>query len=389
MRERINVGIDASRSKSGGGVSHIKGILRNYDNERFIFDEVHLWAYEKLLSQLPNYPWLITHNPKEIEKGLLSQLLWQRLKLPSELKKNNCVILLNTDAGSVSTFSPCVTMSRDMLSYEPGELESFKFSKIKIRNIILKYIQNISLRRATSVLFLTKYAASVIMRSTGTLQNYAIVNHGLSDVFRTSRNGKGLTKQPDKTIQCIYISPIFEYKHQWNVIKAIHNLRNEGYNLSLTLVGGGTGPSRNRVEEELNKCDPNNEYITILDFVPQESLPLKIKNSNIFVFASSCENMPNTLIEGMASGTPIACSNRGPMPEVLEDGGTYFNPRNINEIEDAIRTILIDEKLALQLSNKSLSLSTKYTWSRCSNETFKLLEETYMNYKSRKIKCVE
>ena len=35
--------------------------------------------------------------------------------------------------------------------------------------------------------------------------------------------------------------------------------------------------------------------------------------------------MPNTLVEAMASGLPIACSDRGPMPEVLGDGGVLFD----------------------------------------------------------------
>ena len=53
-----------------------------------------------------------------------------------------------------------------------------------------------------------------------------------------------------------------------------------------------------------------------------------LKRAHLFVFASSCENMPNTLVEAMASGLPIACSDRGPMPEILRDGGTYFDPEN-------------------------------------------------------------
>ena len=38
-----------------------------------------------------------------------------------------------------------------------------------------------------------------------------------------------------------------------------------------------------------------------------------------FIFASTCENMPNILIEGMSSGLPILCSNYLPMPEFLKD----------------------------------------------------------------------
>jgi glycosyltransferase involved in cell wall biosynthesis len=64
--------------------------------------------------------------------------------------------------------------------------------------------------------------------------------------------------------------------------------------------------------------------------------------SDIFVFASSCENMPNTLIEGMAAGLKIACSSRGPMPEVLKDAGYYFDPESPVSISKAIEQIILN-----------------------------------------------
>jgi len=46
----------------------------------------------------------------------------------------------------------------------------------------------------------------------------------------------------------------------------------------------------------------------------------------------------NILVEAMASGLPIACSNRGPMPEVLGDAGVYFDPEDPHDIARALRT---------------------------------------------------
>jgi len=66
---------------------------------------------------------------------------------------------------------------------------------------------------------------------------------------------------------------------------------------------------------------PAREFITQTGVVPPNDLATLLAEFDLFIFASSCENMPNTLLEGMASDLPIACSNRGPMPEVLRDGG--------------------------------------------------------------------
>ena len=53
--------------------------------------------------------------------------------------------------------------------------------------------------------------------------------------------------------------------------------------------------------------------------VPHRDLPEHLFRADLFVFASSCENLPNIVIEAMAAGLPIASSRRPPMPEVLED----------------------------------------------------------------------
>ena len=94
---------------------------------------VHVWSYRALLDGLPDEPWLIKHNPPELEQSLLRQVWWQFWRLPHEARKNGCTILLNTDAGSVCRFRPAVTMSRDMLSYEPGEIRRFGVSRARVR----------------------------------------------------------------------------------------------------------------------------------------------------------------------------------------------------------------------------------------------------------------
>ena len=83
--------------------------------------------------------------------------------------------------------------------------------------------------------------------------------------------------------------------------------------------------------------DPDGDFITYKGTVPHEQLNAHYAAANLCVFASSCENMPNILLEGMASGLPIACSNRGPMSEILGDAGLYFDPEVVDSIAEAIR----------------------------------------------------
>ena len=109
-------------------------------------------------------------------------------------------------------------------------------------------------------------------------------------------------------------------------------------------------------------------------------MPSKLSSADIFIFASSCENMPNTLVEAMSSGLPIACSNRGPMPEVLRDGGVYFNPEDPESIFSAIKILIEDKELRNIVAENAFIYSQEFSWERCSNETLGLLTETIRNF---------
>lgn len=369
------IAIDASRNRSGGAKAHIIGILHALNGELpYLVKEIHVWSYPELLDELPSYSWLRKHTSKELSKGLISQMLWQYKKFPKELEKHNIDILLNTDAGTVCRFKPAITMSRDMLSYEPGEMKRFGVSFQRLRLIVLKYAQNYSLKKSAGAIFLTRYAADVIQKSCGKLNNYTIVNHGISDDFRG--HVKEFNSKKD-VIKCIYVSNVAPYKHQIQVAKAIHYLRKEKIpNISILFVGGGEGKAQSEFISFINKVDPKREFMRQEEFVKHNQLPAIISSADLFIFASSCENMPNTLIEGMCSGLPIACSNRGPMPEVLKDGGVYFDPENYKEIANSIENLIINDRFRNDIVEKSFNYSKNFSWSKCSKETFDFLIKT-------------
>ncbi len=366
------VGIDASRNRSGGAQNHLVSLLTAEDPRRHGIAEVHVWAYRDLADRLPDAPWLIRHNPSALGKSLAKQLWWQRFQFHRELGEHGCHILLSTDAGTIGTFEPSVVMSRDMLSYEPGEMARYRFSFPWFRLLFLRYAQARALRRARGAIFLTRYATDMIERHTGPLRTVAIIPHGVGLSFRRVKPEPWVI-DPARTIRCVYVSNTELYKHQWNVVYAVGKLKSSGVDLCLNLVGGGTGLAQARLERAIREVDPEGRFIFQSGNVPHDQLPGILAESDIFIFASSCENMPNTLVEGMATGLPIACSDRGPMPEVLQDGGVYFDPENVTSIAGALTELLTDPSLRRQFSARATALAEKYSWERCANETWKFI----------------
>jgi glycosyltransferase involved in cell wall biosynthesis len=109
--------------------------------------------------------------------------------------------------------------------------------------------------------------------------------------------------------------------------------------------------------------------------VPFDRIHACYREADGFLFASSCENMPIILIEAMASGLPIVCSNRGPMPEVLRDGGLYFDPQSVPETVDAIRTMVLGRDARTRSATRAGVLAREYQWERTARETMAFIRE--------------
>ena len=370
------IGINASRNRAGGAKIHLIGLLKGADPRAHGITKVHVWSFKDLLDALPNAPWLIKHNPPELQRSLIHQLWWENHSLPKEARRNKCDVLLNTDAGSVCGFHPSVVMSRDMLSFEEKEIERYGISLARLRLIALKFIQSRSMRRADGVIFLTDYAANTVQKTTGRVHHYTVIPHGVGEAFKQNAVGRVWSKHSGAEIRCLYVSNALPYKHQWNVIRAIGHLRERGHNVSLLLVGGGTSRSQRLLEQEIARVDPQGGFVKQIGFAEHNCIPKLLAHADLFVFASSCENMPNTLVEAMAGGLPIASSDRGPMPEVLDDGGEYFDPENPMSISRAIEKIITDKELRVSIAARAKELSEKYSWAKCASETWRFLLRT-------------
>ena len=378
------IGIDGSNIRGGGGVTHLIEVLSNVNIHKHNVSKVIIWGGKQTLSQIYNYPWLKKIIPKELNHGLFSRLIWQKFGLSNSAIDNNCDLIFVPGGSVFCNFRPIVTMSQNILPFEWNEARRYGVSLESLRLLFLWKIQSKSFRSADGVIFLTNYAKKQVTKVVGKIKaSSAIIPHGLNSRFCISPK-----KQHDiseynatKPFKILYVSTVDLYKHQWNVVEAVAKLRNEGYPVSLNLVGD-TLFAKNRLAKSLNKFDPNNNWAKYNKSVPYLEIHNFYKDADLGVFASSCENLPIILLETMASGLPIACSNRGPMPEVLGDAGEFFNPERPNEIYHSIKNLINSAQLRLEKSQISFKRAQEYNWDDCASKTFSYLEKVFINYRN-------
>jgi glycosyltransferase involved in cell wall biosynthesis len=92
----------------------------------------------------------------------------------------------------------------------------------------------------------------------------------------------------------------------------------------------------------------------------------------ISVFPSFYEGFGLPILEAMACGRAVACSNTSAMPEVADSAALLFNPENRQEIVCAMRDLLIDTDLRTRMERLGHARASLFTWVRTARHTLEI-----------------
>lgn len=369
------LGIEASNIQSGGGLTHLREILRNGDPLKYGFTKVVIWSKDQTLNLLEDKPWLEKRTRTMMNKSLFHSFFFQMFVLTGLARKEKVDVLFVPGGTFLGSFSNIVSMSQNMLPFESEESQRFKSLTSRLRFSILRYTQSYTFKKSRGVIFLTDYARNYVentIRLSGVKKK---ISHGIGFRFvHAPKQQKAISEYSfEHPFKLLYVSIVTMYKHQWNVAEAVLRLREEGFAVQLDLVGAKVNEAYSKLESVL--INDKHGVVNYRGLVPYDELDRVYKEADGFVFASSCENQPIILLEAMSAGLPIACSNKGPMPEVLKENGFYFNPLDVDSIYQTLKEFLINKDLRKKYAEQSYNTAIGYTWQNCSNNTFEFLAE--------------
>jgi glycosyltransferase involved in cell wall biosynthesis len=359
------LGIDATNLRRGGGVTHLVEFLGAADPAPLGVSQIVVWSGNATLDRLPDRPWLRKIGLPALNGGLIGRTWWQRTGLSRAARDTGCDVLFVPGGSFAGSFRPVVAMSQNLLPFEWPELRRYGLSGFAAKLLLLRLVQGRTFRRAEGVIFLTEYAQRVVRDAVGRFAGQTtIVAHGIDRRFaavpRPQRDvGDASATDP---FRLVYVSTVDLYKHQSEVVRAVATLRSRGLPLTLELVGPAYPPALRRLEATLAVVDPKREWVHYRGAVPHEELHAIYQRADLGLFASSCENQPIILLEMMAAGLPIACSERGPMPAMLGPAGDYFDPESPDSIAAALTRLIESPQRRRDAAATAFERAAAYSW---------------------------
>jgi glycosyltransferase involved in cell wall biosynthesis len=92
------------------------------------------------------------------------------------------------------------------------------------------------------------------------------------------------------------------------------------------------------------------------------------------VFPSLAEGFGLPVLEAMARGLPVACSNATSLPEVAGEAAVYFDPLDVPAMTGVIERLLGDPELRERLSAAGTEQAARFTWARTAEATIRSYE---------------
>jgi glycosyltransferase involved in cell wall biosynthesis len=176
-----------------------------------------------------------------------------------------------------------------------------------------------------------------------------------------------------------YVAYVGRFSPEKDILTLIESARRLG-DLQFKFAG-----SYHRMPEVIKEKPDNCEFLGQLD---AEDLTQFYRDARMVIFATRCyEGFPTVLLEAMSHGLPVVCSHIGGLPEIVEDGksGLLYEPGNVDELADRIRTLWQDSALCQKLGEAGRrKVQEDYAAERLMDGLMGIYEKVIMERRDRK-----
>lgn len=235
--------------------------------------------------------------------------------------------------------------------------------------------------RAGHIIIVSEYARQELLSEARYPAEYIhVIHHGVDEQFLShTADGRQQVRdqymRPGDTALVLHVGHCAARKNVETALRAVGRLRQRGVAVRFVQVGGVFTPGQRRLVEELKI----GAGVTQISYIPNAQLPALYAAADVFIFPSFYEGFGIPLIEAMACGAPVVCSDSALFREVCGDAALFADPRNPDAFAERIANVLSDPALARDLCQRGRERAHCFTWERTVQQTVavyqKMLED--------------
>lgn len=202
-----------------------------------------------------------------------------------------------------------------------------------------------------------------------------VVHEGVSPAFFTPPDPSclaGLGLPPAEVPVILSAGKLSPRKNIQGVLEAMSALTSDIPH-HLVLVGGAgwdTEEALARLENPALRA-----RVHLLGYVTDDQLRALYARAALYVHPSLYEGFGLTVLEAMASGTPVITSNGSSLPEVAGEAGLLVDPRDTEALAGAIARVCTDPALAARMAEDGRTQARRFDWADCARSVAGIYDE--------------
>lgn len=231
-----------------------------------------------------------------------------------------------------------------------------------VRKSYLDFVLRPLMKKANKIVTVSEHSKAKIQswlcsQDTGV----EVIGCGVSEVFRRELEPACLNAP--------YVLYVGNYRTHKNIPRLIEAFSKSDVSKTMLLVFSG-----NPDQTVLRLAQDHGvfNHVVFLNQPDETTLAQFYRGAKAVIQVSLEEGFGLPVVEAMASGVPVVCSNRSSLAEIAGDAAIQVNPFDVQEIANGIDVVLGDEKLRERLCAKGLEKVDDYHWDRVAQRLYSM-----------------
>jgi glycosyltransferase involved in cell wall biosynthesis len=319
-------------------------------NQYFVF--TNLETGMDLVPRQVNFHW----KPQAVHARLRpARILWEQTVLALEASRYHLDVLFNPGFTSpILAGCPSVTVFHDL--QHKRHPEHFRWFDLPFWRMLLWA----SAHRSRHLIAVSEATRADLLRFYQ-INKVTVISHGVEPAFFALDR-----TQAQPYVLCV--STLHPHKNIDRLIRA-YALKKRNFKLMFAGMRGFHAQSIDALIAELGV----GESVQLTGWISREELYRLYARTQAFIYPSTFEGFGMPVLEAMAAGVPVACSDIPPLREVAGDAALFFDPLDEAAIAASLERIVSDDSLRRRLAEAGPLRARQFSWERAAEKTLRVL----------------